>query len=283
MNVTMPEKPVGNKRRMTMYISLMVLCIIAIGIAVYQFFADEKLDVILGITGSNLEADEQYEKLKSEFDHIFMNSFNQELYDQSIVKIDSDKDVVYTKYEKTENSINDYDINVHIPYININSEIIKKYNEEIKNLFEVKAENTLQTKEKNIIYTVEYGVEVENNILSLVIRSNLKQGNNAQRVIVKTYNYDLANNKEIRLNELMQTREISMPDAQSRINSEIEKIQEQVEELGKLGYNIFSRDSKSNIYKIDNTTEFFMHNGYLYLIYAYGNQSATSEMDIVIF
>lgn len=280
MNVTLPEKHEKDLKRLVIYVVLIIICIAAIGVAVYQFFADEKLGVILGVTNSTTE--EEYEKLKSEFDKIFTNGMNQDAESNDIKKIDDDKNLVYTNYEKTENSLNNYDINVHIPYINIENDTIKKYNEEIANIFKTKAENSLQTKNRNIIYTVEYGVGVTDNILSLIIRSNLKEGNNAQRVIVQTYNYDLLNNKEITLNDMLEIKGIEKDEAQTKINTEIEKVQGQVEELGKLGYNVFSRDNTNGVYKIENTTEFFTYNNNLYLIYAYGNQNLTSEMDLVI-
>lgn len=38
------------------------------------------------------------------------------------------------------------------------------------------------------------------------------------------------------------------------------------------------------IYKIENTSTFFLDkDNYLYIIYAYGNNNFTSEMDIIIF
>ena len=60
--------------------------------------------------------------------------------------------------------------------------------------------------------------------------------------------------------------------------------QEKVKELEQLGFSIFSRDYKSDLYKMQNTSEFFLgEDGCLYLIYAYGNNNYTSEMDIVVF
>ena len=42
--------------------------------------------------------------------------------------------------------------------------------------------------------------------------------------------------------------------------------------------------SKSDIYTVANSENFFLgENGKLYIIYAYGNQNFTSEMDIVLF
>ena len=38
------------------------------------------------------------------------------------------------------------------------------------------------------------------------------------------------------------------------------------------------------MYKIENTDEFYIdNNNNLYLIYAYGNENLTSEMDLVVF
>ena len=44
------------------------------------------------------------------------------------------------------------------------------------------------------------------------------------------------------------------------------------------------RDENNEIYKIDNTPNFFLgKDNYLYLVYAYGNNNYTSETDLVIF
>lgn len=56
---------------------------------------------------------------------------------------------------------------------------------------------------KNVIFTVEYVANVQDDILSLMIKSNLKEGSNAQRIIIQTYNYDLRNNKEISLERVL--------------------------------------------------------------------------------
>ena len=45
---------------------------------------------------------------------------------------------------------------------------------------------------------------------------------------------------------------------------------------------MFTRDTKSDIYKIENATEFFVHDNNLYIIYAYGNDKITGEMDLVV-
>ena len=267
MNVEIIEDKKSKRIRIIIYSILLIICVVAVGIAIYQFFADEKLGVIVGITNSETNT-EEYEKIKAEFDTIFGNNLNGTVSEQvHINKQEQDKDIVYTHYQKEENVANDYNINVNIPYINIDSDIIKKYNKEISDNFEAKAINTLNSTDKNTIYTVEYEATIENNILSLIIHSNLKEGNSAQRVLVQTYNYDLVNNKEITLQEMLQLKQIDKAEAQTKIRSSIQTEQQKAEELIKVGYQVYQRDYTSDIYSIEKSTEFFVYNNYLYIVY----------------
>ena len=159
---------------------------------------------------------------------------------------------------------------------------VEKFNNEIKNSFQGKAEEILNTQEKNIIYTVKYKATIENNKLSLIIYSDLKQETSAQRIIIQTFNYDLENNKELTLEDILNNYEIKKNDVQDKVNKDIKEEQRKAEELKELGYNIFSRDVNSEIYKVENITEYFVYNNNIYIIFAYGNDKITSEMDLVI-
>ena len=47
---------------------------------------------------------------------------------------------------------------------------------------------------------------------------------------------------------------------------------------------LYTRNLESDIYKVKNTENFFLtQDGYVYIVYAYGNTDDTNEMDIVIF
>ena len=279
MNVILPEKSRNTKRRVMIYVAILSVCVIATGIAIYQFFADEKLEVILGLVK---EDDEKIEQLKSEFESLFTSKQLSAQNYEKISKVNQDKELVDTQYELDEKSQNNYDINVHIPYINIDNNITKTYNEEIKRNFEVPIQTILQTENRSISYSVNYMARIENNILSVALLSTFKDGNKAQRTMIKTYNYDIINNKKISLEDFLEIKEIDKNAAEAKIKRTIEKSEEQTEKLRELGYNIYARDSTDSMYKIDNTTEFFMNNGYLYLIYPYGNNDSTSEMDLII-
>lgn len=271
MNVVLPEKQKGTKKRVIIYTAILAVCVIAIGIAIYQFFADEKLEVILGLAKAE---DEKIEQLKSEFDSLFKNKM--------ISTQNNQEELVKTEYKRQEKVSNNYDIDINIPNINIDDNLAKKYNEEIKVSFQTPIENILQTENRNIVYTVKYMANVENNILSIAILSTFKEGNSAQRTIVKTYNYDLNSNQEVSLNDFMRLKGLDKNLTENTIKKEIEKSKEQTGKLRELGYNVFSRNTADSIYKVENTTEFFMYNGNLYLIYPYGNTNNTSELDLVI-
>ena len=43
--------------------------------------------------------------------------------------------------------------------------------------------------EKNTVYTVSYAAFVNEHILSVVVKSSLKEEGKSEKVVVKTYNY----------------------------------------------------------------------------------------------
>ena len=272
----------GFKAIYIVYIALAILCIIAIGIAVYmQFFKDEKIGVVLGITKKE---DKEYNELKENFTNIFTNNLTKEnMYTGEIKKIRENEDIVFSAYNVQEQKDN-YTINIQLPFFNINSDTAKEINKELTRSFKEKSEQIMKSNtEEKKIYTIKYKAYVNNEILSMVILSELKEGNNNQRIIFKSYNYNLATNKQVDINELIQLKNIDKTNANKKIKEEIEKSQEQNTKLAELGYNTITRDATSDTYKIENAKEFFFGDkGYLYIIYPYGNKEYTSEMDIVI-
>lgn len=269
------------KKARIIYAITIIICAIAIALAIYrQFFYQE--DYSKNIVPNLNEEDSN--TLKNKFEDLFINDIEIGNSSQtgSIKKINDDKKIIYRVFEGEKIIENSYNIQVHIPTINIDSEIIKKYNEEINNEFIQKVRDILDTKNKNIIYTVEYVATLENNILSLMIRSDYKEGNNPQKVVIKTYNYDIIEDKELTLQELLQRKNRDLNEVQNTIKQEIEVEQKKAEDLKNLGYNIFSRDINSNMYKIENTDQFFVVEDRIYIIYPYGNTMQTNEVDLVI-
>lgn len=286
MNVVIEDNSKKNKRLKFLYIGVIAICIISIIIAIIIQVSGESNKVSTG--KNNVLASvssEELSKYKNEFDNIFKNKVNYlENNSYKVSKIKQDQEIVYIGYKSTESKINDYELKVNIPYININNDIVNEFNTEIKDTFEKKAKSIINSQNNNVIYTVDYSAYVSNNILSVIVRSTLKEGsNNPQRDIVQTYNYDLTNQKKVTIDDMLELRGITKKEANQNIKQEIKTVQQKVEELGKLGYSVYARDYTSDIYSINNVTEFFMgENNVLYIIYAYGNQNNTSEMDIVV-
>lgn len=286
MNVVLPEKNRIKKRQLFIYISIIIICIISVIIAFYvQFYTRIDIAKFIGISqkdGLGSKTEEQQQTIKSEFNTIFNNTITNDNDTNNSKKEEADKKIVYTKYEKKETKLNSYDLEVHIPHINISGEVVEKYNQEIENIFVDMAKKVLQSENNNVIYTVEYVANIQDGILSVMIKSNLKEGSKAQKVIIQTYNYDLRNNKEITLAEVLKIEQLNENDVQNKIKADIQTEQKKAQDLKSLGYNIYSRDINSDIYSIEKSTEFYFTGNTLYIIYAYGNQMATSEMDIVI-
>ncbi len=281
MNLELPEKEKIPKRRIIMYVIILLICVIAVIVVVgVQILGNDVVDNMFGINKITKRTEEEEENLKANFENIFDNQI-EDKGEYKIQKIKQDENLVYTNYTKEEKN-EKHEIDVNLPYININNEETDNFNKEIENTFKGKAEEILKDSNQNIIYIVKYKAYVENNILSLVIYSDLKQNTSAQRVIVQTFNFDLKENKKLTLEDIINSFDLKKADVQNKINTDIQKEQKKSEDLIKLGYNIFSRDINSDIYKVENTSEYFVYNNNIYIIFAYGNNKMTSEKDIVI-
>ena len=286
MNVTLPEEKAIKKGQIILYVSIILVCIICVVVAFYvQFYARIDLASLVGLGSESAygnKTEEETVNLETEFNNLFTNTINNDNGENNSKKEKQDKDLVYTGYQRKESKLNSYNLEVNIPHINVDNEITNNYNKEIEDIFLKLANNVLQTENSNIIYTVDYVANVQDGILSLMIRSNFKQGSNAQKVIIQTYNYDLRNNKEITLQEVLKIEKLDEQDVQNRIHTKVQEEEKKAEDLHSLGYNIYSRDINSDIYKLENSTEFYLTPDALYIIYAYGNETDTSEMDLVI-
>lgn len=263
---------------------IMIVCIIAIVEALYYVMNPNIQDNknIADNSLSNAQITDM--TLVDNFDDVFQNSFKNTNTSEEAEKIDADKDYIYTNYEKTEVNSGNYEIDVKIPMININSEEIKSYNEDIKQVFQDKAESILNGSSNRAVYSVDYEAFLNNNILSIVIRSNLKEGSNPQRVIIQTYCYNIKEMKKVEFSDIMTLKNLDTNTVQEKIRKQIQGKQEEAKALQQLGYSVYIRDLRSDRYDVENISNFFIdENNNVYVIYAYGNSSNTDVTDIVIF
>lgn len=279
MNVTIPDNKM-DKKAIVVYGVIIAFCIISIILVLWVQVFENKVVSSVGTLKGKSSYD--YDVLKSGFDNLFTNSIENDNEKYQSKKQDKSKKLVYTSYQKKENSDGDYDVDVSIPYINIKNSIVQKYNQEIEESFVKKAESILKTYNKKNSYSVQYGSSIEDGILSVVIKASLQEGGRAQRTIIQTYNYSLEDDKEVGVIELLKEKKVELSYAQEKIDSEIKLGYKKAEDLKALGHTIFERDLNDNIYKIQNVDNYYYHDGSIYVIFAYGNEKATNEIDVAV-
>ncbi len=276
-----------SNKQILIYSAITILCVILIGVSVYfQFFYSKDRPVgLFEDVNADKSIEVETEELKLGFNNIFNNSLkkdNNGIY--NIKKMQLDKEIVLTMYDIELHSENKYDINIKIPLINIDSDVAKKINKEIDDIFGRKANSIVQSKDGSNIYNLDYVAFLKGNILSLVIKSTLKEANHPQRVIIKTYNYDISTDTEVNLGTFLLKKNLNKNDVYNKVVEEIEKSISQNEALAQAGFEVFTRKKEDTRSLPENTEVFFMDlNDNLYLIYPYGNGNYTSEMDMIIF
>ncbi len=281
MNVTLPEKEKMNKKTITIYIIALIVCILAIVVVIaIQVLGDNIVNNIFGINKLVKKTEQEENELKASFETIFDNQI-EEKGNYAKLKKDGDQKIVFTNYNKEEKT-DKHEIDVNLPYINIKNSEVQKFNQEISDTFEKKAEEIINDNDRNTIYTVKYKASIENGILSLILYSDLKQGSVAQRIIIQTFNFNLEEDKELTLEEVLKIYDLNKNEVQNKINEDIKEEQKKAKDLIDLGYDVFSRDLNSKIYKIENIENYFIYNNNLYIIFAYGNEEITSEMDLIV-
>ena len=79
-------------------------------------------------------------------------------------------------------------------------------------------------------------------------------------------------------------KEQTVETVQSTINSEIKTAYNNAKIIAAEYGNLYERDLNSHMYKVENATSYFLtDDGYVYVLYPYGNNDYTNEMDVVIF
>ena len=279
------------KKRNIMYIAISVICVVSVILGVYyQIFADKVVDegAVNTITNviENTSNVESPEKLLEEFNNLFTDKFYSQGYDtDKITRIQGleAEDVIYTMYDMEEEKVNEYNINIKLPVFNVSGDVGTSYNANTQSIFVDKLNSVLAGPKDYTIYSINYVAYLNDNILSLIIRSTLKEGNNAQRVIVQTYNYDIETGKSVTLNEVLTKEGYKTKQVNTKIEQQIKEASKQAETISQAtGQTVYKRDLNNAMYVTDNVTNFFMgKDGQIYIVYAYGNNNLTSEIDII--
>lgn len=268
----------------TLYILIAVFCVFAIIAGIYAQFIEGNPKNTNKIGDTTVVKDR--ETIKKEFYNLFTDTLNLNGYDTTgIVRINANKEIVYPV--EREETTDTYEINIHIPVINIKGDVANSFNKVTQAVFANKVNDVLRNKDANskTLYSVDYVAYINGDILSVAIKSTLKEGDNAQRVMVQTYNYNLLTNTEVKLSDVITQKAYNKDEVNSKIKQIVKEADDESKAIASAGYNeVYSRNLDDNMYLVDNSSIFLLGpDSQLYIIYAYGNQNFTSEMDIIVF
>lgn len=275
------------RNKVIFFLGLTLICIMALCIGIYiQFFYkySETDPLMIGINIGSQKTAEELAALEVEFNNIFKNELNIKSENVNVEKIKEENDLVYSMYQLENADENYYTVNATIPTININSEVVNEINNSIRTEFYDKANSIMRQTEEFVVYNVSYQAFINEDIVSVVIKAALKEGNNAERVSIKTYNYSMSADRQVTLEDLINLKKTTVKSVQDTIDEDI-KIADTNAKIIAADYgNLYERDLDSDMYKVENASTFFLTDeGYVYIVYAYGNTDYTNEMDIVIF
>ena len=275
------------KNQKIIFILVGAFCVFALIAGIYtQFFVGNKGSDYTQNPTDNISGDSRpktQEEIKNQLKSLFTNDFiNNSTYE--VQKANDSKDIVYSAYDiqKKEEL---YEVDIHLPVINISGDVPASFNKITQSVFADEASKILNKKyTEKVIYDVNYISYINDNILSLAIKSTLKRGNNPQREIIQTYNYNLETGEKVELVDVLTKRNIVQSECQNKINQVVSKAQEEAQILVKSGYQVYNRDLSNSIYQLSNISNFFLGStGELYISFAYGNQNFTAEMDVVLY
>ncbi len=269
--------------RYLIYTVIIIFCLVAIGLGVYaQFFQDKP---VKDAYGNDIEAGGNiitHQDINQSFTDLFTNEFYSNYDDSNIKKADSSKELVYTYYSNSQTVEGKYNMNINIPVINIQSDVVNGFNSLTQSIFIDKINSVMAGTTVYTIYNLDYTAYINNNLLSVAIKATIKEGDNPQRVIVQTYNYDLQTDKAVTVKEILEDRDIDETVVENRIKAVVQNASNDANKMAESGYTVYQRDVDDEMYKIDNIKNFIEGpNGELYIIFAYGNNNYTSEMDII--
>jgi len=270
----------------TLYILIAIFCIFAVIAGIYAQFIEGNGKQTGKEEENTIAVGKDRETVKAEFNSLFTNTINLNGFDSTkVAKLKESEEIVYS-LDRIEN-LDAYEIDIHIPVVNIKGDIAGSFNKITQAIFANKANEILRKSDMTTktFYEVNYAAYVNEDILSVVIKSTLKEGQSAQRVMIQTYNYNLSTGEEVKLDELITKKAFNKDEINSKIRAVVQEADNESKAVANAGYNeVFTRDLNSNMYEVDNSGIFFLNaNNELYIIYAYGNQNFTSEMDIIVF
>lgn len=279
------DRILGMNRTM-FFVIVGLLCILSLSIGIYAqiFYRYSDTDpLMLGIGVGKTQEKAEIVALRNAFGEIFTNDISGQTRVNVKKKLEN-KDIVYTFKKVNEQEEDKYNIVAEIPHINIDSSYAERLNLMIDGDYSDRIEEIIEKSDTSIDYSVSYKAYLNGDLLSLIIKERIREGKTPQTEKIKTYNYYLAQNTEVSIMDIVDAKKLDTKEMQKHIYAQIEENNKKMEQLKAQNYSYKTRDKNDSMYKVENTENFLVNDeGYLYIIYAYGNKEDTTTMDVVIF
>lgn len=268
-------------KKVVFFVVIILLCVVALFVAIYIEFFYQYSETDPFFTGlvSSEKTQEEITNMKNGFNDLFKNSLTIEESQRD--KVDSS--IVQTGYQIQNNDDAFYTIQVNVPTIQLNTQTAVDLNAQLKNDFYQNALGYMVQTERHIYYTVSYQAFYKDNYLSIVIKSSMKSGNDPESVIVKAYVYSIESDELVSINEMLEHTGITSKKAQAAIDKEIKAANNRSKTLAVEFGEMYTRDVESEEYLVENAKNYFLTDeGNLYIVYTYGEDETTNEIDIII-
>ncbi len=276
-----------DRNKYIFFILVALICVMSLSLGIYIQFFYKYSDIdplMIGINIGAKKTAEEYAFLESNFDGLFNNKLQGNEEEARVEKLENSKELVYTAYHLVNEDETYYNVNAQIPILNIDSEVAKKVNTQIRDEYYNQANSIMRQTQGNTVYTVTYASYINSDILSMVIKSSLKEQGKSEKVTIKTYTYSLKRENLVSLQELIGMKKTTPEIVQKTIHDEVKKAYENAKIIASEYGNLYERDLKSERYDIKNANVYFLtDDGHVYIVYPYGNEDYTNERDIVIF
>ena len=142
-----------------LYVLISIFCVFAVIAGIYAQFIDVNhggLDIASEVeqnanaTNSNTINTDSQTEIRAKFNNLFTNTLNLNNYDTTgIQKINKEEDIVYSIVDMQE-STDKYELNMHIPAININNDLATTLNNSTQTTFINKANEIIADTESTV-------------------------------------------------------------------------------------------------------------------------------------
>ena len=223
-----PVKTKKKSKLVPFLVTVIIILIMALGLSIWNTFAITKgydnlfimLETMLAgeeeVGGDDVKGDEAVDgenelTVDEEKKHV----------EETLKKEDESKDYVYER-ESYAVKIYDFEDEIKIPYINIDSEDVKNINKEIYKMYE---ESLKTLKESGNAYTaLEYEFSEHENMISIcIVKTPLQVPGGGFERSRKVYNVSLENGEELSVLDVLETFDLEGEDLKSKIEEKLEQ------------------------------------------------------------